>query len=89
MNSTEEQKLAVESGYFPLFRYNPTTGFNLDSEADFSKYYEFIAGEDRYRTLKKLNPDEYQELLEENLNNAKDRYNYYLELDKKSKETEE
>lgn len=88
MDATEEQKLAVESGYFPLFRNNPEKGFYLDSEADFSKYYEFISGEDRYRTLKKLNPDEYKELLEENLENAKERYNYFVELDKNKKDEE-
>ena len=49
----------------------------------FSKYYEFIAGEDRYRTLKNLNPDSYKELLEGNLENAKDRYEYLVNLVKK------
>ena len=43
-NSVAEEKLAVESGYFPLFRYNPESGFTLDSKSDFDKYYEFIAG---------------------------------------------
>ncbi len=85
LNSAEEQKLAVESGYFPLFRYNPLKGFALDSEAKFDKYYEFIAGEDRYRTLKKINPEEYKELLEKNLENAKERYNYFLNLDEKER----
>ena len=77
-NSIEEEKLAVESGYFPLFRYHPNNGFSLDSDADFDKYYEFIAGEDRYRTLKKLNPEKYKELLENNLEYAKISYNDLL-----------
>ena len=84
-NSLEEEKLATESGYFPLFRYHPETGFKMDSEADFSKYYEFIAGEDRYRTLQKINPEKYKELLESNLENAKDRYEYLNNLEKKEK----
>ena len=51
-NSIQEEKDATLSGYFPLFHYNPTTGeFKLDSQADFSKYNEFIEGEDRYRSL--------------------------------------
>ncbi|MBQ8892772.1 MAG: pyruvate:ferredoxin (flavodoxin) oxidoreductase [Bacilli bacterium] len=74
-NTMEEEKLAVESGYFPLFKYHPLNGFSLDSKADFTKYYEFVAGEDRYRTLKKLNPDNYKELLENDLENSKDSYN--------------
>ena len=85
-NTVDEQYLATESGYFPLFRYNPETGkFKVDSKADFDKYYEFIGGEDRYRTLKQINPDLYKELLEDNKNNAIDRYNYYKELEENGK----
>ena len=87
-NSIEEEKLACESGYFPLFRYNPKKGMMLDSKADFTKYYEFIAGEDRYRTLKKINPDDYKELLEMNMENAKDRYEYLENLVKEEKSEE-
>ena len=86
MDSIVEEKLAVESGYFPLFRYHPEKGFSLDSDADFEKYYEFIAGEDRYRTLKKINKDEYKDLLEENLENAKDRYEYLVKMVKKKED---
>ena len=79
-NSIEEEKLATESGYFPLFRYNPKTKkFIMDSKADFSKYYEFISGEDRYRSLKQINPDNYHELLEGNKINSEEKYNYLEE----------
>ena len=85
MGSTmEEEKLAVESGYFPLFRRHPIDGFSMDSKADFDKYYEFIAGEDRYKTLKKINPDAYKELLEENLENAKDRFESLKSIENKT-----
>jgi pyruvate-ferredoxin/flavodoxin oxidoreductase len=83
-NSIEEEKLATESGYFPIFRYNPETKkFTLDSEADFCKYFDFLNGEDRYRRLKEINPDKYKELFEQNRNEAIERYNYYSELSKK------
>ncbi len=86
-NSIDEEKLATESGYFPLFRYNPDTKkFTMDSKADFSKYSEFINGEDRYRTLKQINPDMYNELLEENQSNAEARYNYFKEKEEVTKE---
>ena len=88
----EEEKKAVESGYHPIFHYNPTTGeFKMDAKPDFSKYFEFIAGEDRYRMLKKINPDQYQELLEQNRINAIERYNYYVDLEEsyKAKKEEE
>ncbi len=79
-NTMEEEKLAVDSGYFPLFRREPNKEISIDSKADFDKYYEFIAGEDRYKTLKKINPDSYKELLEENLEHAKERLEYFENL---------
>ena len=48
-SSIDEQKLVTESGYFPLFRYNPETEiFTLDSKADFTKYDEIFKRENRY-----------------------------------------
>ena len=86
----EEEKKAVETGYYPIFHYNPETKeFKLDARPDFSKYFEFIAGEDRYRMLKKINPDKYQGLLEQNRINAIDRYNYYVELEENYKQKKE
>ena len=86
MESTiQEEKKAVETGYYPLFHYNPKTKeFKLDSKPDFNRYFEFIAGEDRYRMLKKINPDKYHELLEQNRINAIERYNYYVGLQEQS-----
>ena len=85
-NSIQEEKDATLSGYFPLFHYNPTTKeFKLDSQADFSKYEEFINGEDRYRSLSKLAKNA-KELLEENKQNAEERYKYYQSLAESKKE---
>ena len=85
-NSIQEEKDATLSGYFPLFHYNPTTGeFKLDSQADFSKYNEFIEGEDRYRSLQKLSKN-YKKLMEENKKNAEERFAYYESLSKKNNE---
>ena len=84
-NSIMEEKNATESGYFPIFHYNPETGiFKMDSKADFSNYKEFLLGEDRYKSLDKLNSNA-KELLAENLNNAKERYNNYKNLETKEK----
>ena len=80
-NSIEEEKNATSSGYFPIFHYNPETKeFKVDSKADFDKYYEFISGEDRYRSLKKINKN-YKDLLEKNKKNAEERYKYYKSLE--------
>ncbi len=80
-NSLQEEKDATNCGYFPIFHYNPESGeFHMDSKADFSKYYEFISGEDRYRSLKKISKD-YKEKLEKNKQHAEERYSYYKNLE--------
>lgn len=85
-NSIQEEKDATLSGYFPLFHYSPVTGeFKLDSQADFSKYEEFISGEDRYRSLDKLVKNS-KEILDENKKNAEERYKYYQSLVETNKE---
>ena len=49
-DSIKEEKLATDSGYFPLFRYNPETNkFSLDSKADFEKLDDIFKRENRYR----------------------------------------
>jgi pyruvate-ferredoxin/flavodoxin oxidoreductase len=84
-NSINEEKAATESGYFPLFHFNPESGeFKVDSKADFTKFDEFIQGEDRYRSLAKLNKDG-EKLLSENKRQAEDVYNYYQSLVKEEK----
>ena len=79
-NSINEEKAATESGYFPLFHYNPDSReFKLESKADFTKYDEFILGEDRYRSLSKLNKNG-DMLLNKNKEQAEETYEYYQKL---------
>lgn len=79
-NSINEEKTATQSGYFPLFHYNPESHeFKLDSKADFSLYDEFTLGEDRYRSLKKINK-EGDILLNKNKEQAEETYKYYESL---------
>ncbi len=61
----EETKLAVQSGYWPLYRYNPTLKENpmiLDSGEPDGSLKEFLDGEVRYASLKKTFPDEAEKL---------------------------
>ena len=66
--SQEESKLAVESGYWPLYRYNPKlkdegkNPFILDSKEPDGSLQEFLAGEVRYASLQKTFPDESRRL---------------------------
>lgn len=83
----QEEKLAVEAGYWSMFRYNPLlekegkNPFTLDSkEPDWSKFQDFLAGEVRYTSLKKEFPDRAEELFKAAEENAKWRYNNYRRL---------
>ncbi|MEG1497825.1 MAG: pyruvate:ferredoxin (flavodoxin) oxidoreductase [Bacteroidales bacterium] len=79
-----EAKRAVECGYWHLWRFNPElevegkNPFILDSkEPDWSKFQEFIDGEVRYNSLKKMYPAEAAELFKASQDNALWRYNQY------------
>jgi pyruvate-ferredoxin/flavodoxin oxidoreductase len=88
MGSTQrEEKLAVDCGYWHLYRYNPlleTEGknpFSLDSkEPDWAKFQDFLHGEVRYTSLLKTFPDEATELFRHTEEFAKWRYNSYKRL---------
>ena len=82
-NTIEMEKLATTSGYFPIFHYNPLEQkFYLDSKnVDFDKYDEFLQSQTRYNMLEKINPNEAQELLKQNKENAIKRYEYYKSLE--------
>ena len=78
------EKQAVESGYWHLWRYNPTlpeqgkNPFILDSkEPDWSKFQEFIHKEVRYTSLLKTFPKEAEELFAASESDAKWRYDTY------------
>ena len=86
-NTVEMQKLAVNSGYFPLFRFNPTENkFYLDSKANFDLYDEFLLKQNRYSMLKIINPVEMNDLLLKNKEYAMNSYDYYESLVKKDSE---
>ena len=87
--SQEEEKLAVECGYWQLWRYNPAlenegkNPFSLDSkEPDWSKFSDFLKGEVRFASIFKAFPDVAQELFDAAQANAKWRYNNYVRLSK-------
>ncbi|MBQ6404705.1 MAG: pyruvate:ferredoxin (flavodoxin) oxidoreductase [Bacilli bacterium] len=85
-NSIQEEKDATASGYFPIFHYNPLNKeFKVDSTADFTKYEEFTLGEDRYRSLSKINK-EADKLLDKNKQDAILTYEYYQSLQNKENE---
>jgi pyruvate-ferredoxin/flavodoxin oxidoreductase len=64
----EQQKLAVDTGYWPLFRYDPRlvekgeVGLKLDSGAPKADLAKFMANETRFGILKNVAPERAQEL---------------------------
>ncbi len=87
--SQKEEKLAVECGYWHLYRYNPAlegtdkNPFTLDSkEPDWSKFQDFLKGEVRFASLYKMYPDSAEELLQKTEEFAKVRLETYKRLAK-------
>ncbi|AGY52974.1 Pyruvate-flavodoxin oxidoreductase [Bacteroidales bacterium CF] len=85
--SQKEEKVAVECGYWHLYRFNPAleaegkNPFTLDSkEPDWTKFQEFLKGEVRYSSLAKTFPQESEELFRLTEEYAKWRYNSYKKL---------
>ena len=80
-NSLRQERLAVECGYFPTFRYDPRkvengeAGLTLDcKEPDYSKFRDFIMTETRYAQLPRVNPKDAERLLTKAENDAKARF---------------
>ncbi len=81
--SQEEEKLAVTSGYWPLYRFNPElekegkNPFVLESKDPDGTIQEFLKGENRFASLEKSFPEESKKLrvqIEEEVNQ---RYSSY------------
>ena len=86
--SQNEEKLAVESGYWQLYRYNPSliekgqNPFSLDSKKPTGDYQAFLMGENRYAQLAKAKPEVAKELFAKNEKEARIRYEEYSEMAK-------
>ena len=77
-----EEELAVKSGYWHLFRFNPAaeSKFSLDSKAPTEDLMEFLNGEVRYNSLKRANPARAEKLFAKNAECNKERYEYLNKL---------
>ena len=71
IHGLEQQKMAVQSGFWPLMRYNPSlrkegkNPFQLDSRAPSVALKEYAYREARYTMLTRSNPDKAAELLKD------------------------
>ena len=82
----EQQKLAVASGHWPLFRYNPALAaegknpFTLDSKPPSIPLDKYVYSETRYRMLVQSNEEAAERLLKLGQEDIKARWRWYEQL---------
>jgi pyruvate-ferredoxin/flavodoxin oxidoreductase len=81
-----QQKLAVESGHWPLYRYIPRLAvenknpFQLDSSDPKIALRDYLYTEGRYRMLQQSNPDAAKALLEQAQRLVRQRWERYKQM---------
>lgn len=82
----EHQELAVDSGYWPLFRFNPANAaegknpLKLDSKSPKINLEDYIYSETRYKMLTKSKPEAAKELLVHAKEDVKNRLKLYEQM---------
>ena len=85
-NSIAEEKKAVDTGYWHLWRYNPTlkedgkNPFILDSKEPTGTVRDFLEGENRYLMLKQTFPEVAEELFTKAEKDLLERYENYKRM---------
>jgi len=86
VSGLSHQKMAVESGVWPLYRFDPRRAaqglpaLQLDNPAPKMKPEEFFATETRFKTGEKVNPERYKELAAQAAAFVEKRQNMYKQL---------
>ncbi len=84
MKSQLEEKRAVESGYWPLFRYNPSLEagkrFIWETKDPSASYQDFIRGETRYTAMAKTAPAEMEAVFQAAEEDAKRRMEFFKNI---------
>ncbi len=79
-----EEKRAVDSGYWPLYRYNPAAEegkkFTWETKDPTESFQDFIRSERRYTALQTTNPEHAEELFARAEEDAKKRMAFYKKL---------
>jgi pyruvate-ferredoxin/flavodoxin oxidoreductase len=82
----DQQKLAVNTGYWPLYRYDPRrkeAGQNpmqLDSGAPNNQLQQFMFNETRFRMVEQKDPTRYKTLLESARHQVNERFALYQQM---------
>ncbi|HLV81399.1 MAG TPA: pyruvate:ferredoxin (flavodoxin) oxidoreductase, partial [Chthonomonadaceae bacterium] len=86
INGLTQQKRAVESGYWPLYRYHPDrikegkNPFQLDCKEPSLPLEDYIYTETRYQSLRKADPEHARILLEEAQEDVRNRFRLYQQM---------
>ncbi len=85
-NNHRQQNLAVKSGHWPLFRFDPSKAkqgknpMHLDSAEPSIPYRDFVMTETRFSMLWQSHPDAAESFLKQAQQDVKNRYHYYKQL---------
>jgi len=85
-NNHRQQNLAVKSGHWPLFRFDPDkikqgkNPMHLDSAEPSIPYRDFVKTETRFSMLWQTHPEDAERFLEQAQQDVKNRYHYYKQL---------
>ncbi len=88
-NGVLQQKLAVKTGYFPLFRYNPAlkekggNPLQLDSKDPEGSVIDYMKTENRFKAVMKMFPERAKELAAEADEKAKARFSLLKQMAEK------
>jgi pyruvate-ferredoxin/flavodoxin oxidoreductase len=82
----DQQKLAVDSGYWPLYRFDPRRvaagepAFQLDSQPPRADLDRFARNEMRFRLVEQRDPERFRELMTKGQQAIRERFGTYEEL---------
>jgi pyruvate-ferredoxin/flavodoxin oxidoreductase len=86
VHSLEQQKLAVETGYWPLFRFDPRRVANgqpamqLESASPRGDVGKYMRNESRFRVVEQAHPERFRDLLAGAQAHVKERHALYEQM---------
>jgi pyruvate-ferredoxin/flavodoxin oxidoreductase len=90
----DEHKKAVDSGHWQLLRYNPEltlegkNPLKLESKEPSIPFADYVFSENRYKVLRKSNPEEAEELVKQAEKTAHSKYDFYKQMSEMSVDKE-
>ena len=89
-HGADQQKMAVDSGHWPLFRFDPRrmekgeTPLQMDSGAPKIPMLQYVRNETRYRMIEQQDPENFKKLMDQAQHDTTNRFSVYEQLAKLS-----